>query len=178
MPFPLRKGLKSLREEVLVKVRKRCVQPGQDVGRILIAIGVGPVVPQAGAEDSPLTVLAESRGIACMAVSVQLVYSAGLVGSEADGGAVLVELLVPVAHGVHLGIETPSVPEIGVEIDIFKIGLHVVVVIAVVIGVGSVVREKRVALEQEVVAILRHLRRRGIGGVGRVIPDVDQAAIN
>ena len=78
MPFVFGEGLKRLRDEMLVEVRKRRVQLRDRIGWILIAVGVGPVVPGASAEHAPLRFLAYNRGVAGVPVAVQLVHAAGL----------------------------------------------------------------------------------------------------
>ena len=141
VPFEFGKRLHGLSDEMLVEVAERRIQLSQDVGRDLIAVGVGPVVPDARAEDAPLGLLAQNRRVAGMPVAVQLVDAARLGGGEVDGRSVLIELFVPVARGVSFGVELPPVAQIGSVGGVFEIGLHVIDVVAVVIGVGRAVRQ-------------------------------------
>ena len=114
-PLVLGEGLERLRDEVLMEVAERSVDSREDIGGILIAVGVGPVIPDTGAEDTPFGFFAEDRGIARVAVAVQLIHAARLGRAQTDCGATLIGLLVPIASGVELGVELPSVSHIAVE---------------------------------------------------------------
>ena len=78
MELILHKGLIAVGHELLGKVGQRLVGPvGQRIGRILMAIGVRPLIPHTGAEDAEPRNLAELRGLAILAVAVVLVHTAG-----------------------------------------------------------------------------------------------------
>ena len=61
VPFEFGKRLERLSDEMLVEVAERRILLGEDVGRELIAIGVGPVIPGAGAENAPFGFLAHDQ---------------------------------------------------------------------------------------------------------------------
>src|ERR1700683_4100378 len=157
VPFIFGKGHERLGNEVFVEITEGRVLPGHDVGWNLIAVGIGPIVPGAGAEDSPPGCFAEGHGVAGMAVAVELVDAAGLRRAEADGRAVLVVLLVPITGGVSLGVELPTVAQVGVVGGVFEVGLHVIEVEAEIIWIRSACREELISLKEKIVSILGNL---------------------
>ena len=161
MPLVFGERLEGLSNEMLVEVRQRGIDLRKNIGRILIAIRVSPVVPCAGAEYAVFRLPAEDRGIARVPIAVQLIDSARLGRGQAYRRAVLVELLVPVPRRISLGIELPAVTEVGGERRILEIGLHVISVVTPVIRVRGAVGNRavqrhggtrRCAVEQVIIA--------------------------
>ena len=71
-----------------------------NVGRDLITVRIGPVVPDACPEDTPLGLIGQDGRIPGVPVAVQLVHAARFGGTEADRSSILVKLFVPIARGV------------------------------------------------------------------------------
>src|SRR5579872_4626247 len=54
VPFVFRERLKRLRNKMLVEIGERRIDPPKySIGGILVAIGIGPVVPHTRAENAP-----------------------------------------------------------------------------------------------------------------------------
>src|SRR5215469_8679776 len=110
MPLELDERRERLRNEMLVEVGERRIQLRDEVGLILVTVGVSPVVPQAGAENAPFHVLAQNERVTRVAVSVEFIDGAGLRGARVDDPGVFIQkLLVPIAGRISLGIEEPPV---------------------------------------------------------------------
>ena len=54
--FVLRERLRRLRDELLVEVRRQQIDKGAGIGRRLEAVGIGPFVPETGAENAPAAI--------------------------------------------------------------------------------------------------------------------------
>ena len=87
------------------------------------------------------------------------------------------------------GVSTPIVANNRIcspRISVFEISLYVIRVVAVVIRIRRAVGDRAVqgdggagwcVVEQIVIAVLGDLGARRIGGVGGVVPDIDDAAV-
>src|SRR5579863_3951827 len=111
---------------MLVEVAKRRVSPGAHIRRKLVAVGVGPVVPSPGAEDAPMRFLAQNRGVADVAITVEFVNATWRARREVQRSAVLVVLLIPIAGSVSLVVKPPAAAQIGVKSDVLEIRLNVI----------------------------------------------------
>ena len=148
--------------EGFMEVRQHRIDPGERAGRELIAIGIGRLGPQTGAEHAERGLLAQTQQIAISPVAVEFVGGAG----GGDSRAVVV-LLIVIRVGVQLVVELPSVAEIGGQSDIIEIRCHMVKVIT---EIGRIVR---IAAQQVVIAELRDLRARGALVIWRIGLEID-----
>src|SRR5215471_2078504 len=99
-----------------MKVRQGGIGPGSWIGWSLEAIGLGVLVPQAGAENSIFVGLGHRNDVAIFAITVQLVDGTG----RSDRRAVVI-LLVVVTVAIDLVVDCPAMTEIGRQADIIEV---------------------------------------------------------
>ena len=68
--FNFRVRLERCGDEVLVEVGQRSVYPGSRIARGLIAVGIRPLVPHAGPEDSACGFVFYGENVAHLAIAV------------------------------------------------------------------------------------------------------------
>ena len=113
----LRIRLRDLCDEMLVEVWSDRVRPVKRGRRILVAVGVGPVVPDTGAEDAPAGFVTQRCNIADVIAPFSL--SMALVAERA-GQALFEVLLVPVTIGGGLVFEAPAVAQLRLDSQITR----------------------------------------------------------
>src|ERR1039457_1939005 len=98
-----------------MKISEGSVRPRPRVGRVLIADGVGPLIPHTGPQDAQCGVVREVHDVADLAIAIELVDAAG---GDDGGGAVVVVLLGPVSIGIGLVIELPAAAQVSRDSDV------------------------------------------------------------
>src|SRR5579872_5719369 len=77
VPFVFRERLIAVGVKILVEVRHRDIDAGYRIGFDLVAIRIGPLVPEARTEDTKLRDLAYRRRLTILAIAVELIDGAG-----------------------------------------------------------------------------------------------------
>ena len=155
-------GLVGVGLVLLAEVGQGVIDVGEGIGRELVAVGVCPLIPEAGAEDAELRGLADGESFAIFAIAVVLVDGAGAdaldrlaTGGIDDRGGLgrfSVKLGVVVVVGVRLEGQQPAVVELVVDADVLEVRGDVVGVVEVVVGLRGVG-----VLQQVVVTELKKL---------------------
>src|SRR5580698_9510820 len=123
MVLILRIRLKRIGLIGLVEVRQNIVNLGERIRWSLVAIGIGPLIPKASAEDTILRRLTDCRGLTILAIAVVLIdstradafsYSRVLraiynVDRSISLRLLSIELRIVVVVGVRLYIYSPAV---------------------------------------------------------------------